>query len=141
MIRLLVLALALSGAVFAGDPASDAVRETAEGWRSALIKQDKAALDRLLADDLIYTHASGKSQTKTEYIDAVTNGPSRYESFNQTDTRIRVYGDLAILSGYVDVKTPGRDSYRVRTLEIYKKNHGQWQFSEKESVRVPNPKK
>jgi ketosteroid isomerase-like protein len=140
MTRLFVIVLALAGSLFAGDPASEAVRATAEGWRAALIKQDKAALDRLLADDLIYTHASGKSQTKAEYIEAVTNGPSRYESFNQTDTRIRVYGDLAILSGYVDVKTPGRNSYRVRTLEIYKKNQGQWQFSEKESVRVPNPK-
>jgi hypothetical protein len=47
-----------------------------------------------------------------------------------------VYGNIAVLSGYVDVKTPGRDSYRVRTLEIYSNNNGQWQFTAKESVRI-----
>ena len=141
MIRRLVLVFVLFGSLLAaGDPAADAVREAADGWRDALIRQDKAALDRLLADDLIYTHAGGKTQTKEEYITSVTTGPSRYESFKTTDTKIRVYGAVAILSGYVDVKNPGRDSYRVRTLEIYKKNNGQWQFTEKESVRVPSPK-
>jgi len=135
-----MLVFLLAGSLFAGDPAADAVRETADGWRDALIRQDKAGLDRLLADDLVYTHAGGKTQNKAEYIAAVTAGPSRYESFQKTDTKIRVYGEVAILTGYVDVKTAGRDSYRVRTLEIYKKNNGQWQFSEKESVRVPSPK-
>jgi hypothetical protein len=38
----------------------------------------------------------------------------------------------------VDVKLVGRDLYRVRTLEIYKKNSGQWQFAVKEGVRVAN---
>ena len=140
MTRHLMLVFLLAGSLFAGDPAADAVRETADGWRDALIRQDKAGLDRLLADDLVYTHAGGKTQNKAEYIAAVTAGPSRYESFQKTDTKIRVYGEVAILTGYVDVKTAGRDSYRVRTLEIYKKNNGQWQFSEKESVRVPSPK-
>jgi ketosteroid isomerase-like protein len=140
MNRRLLLVFVLASSLFAaGDPAADAVREAADGWRGALIRQDKAALDRLLADDLVYTHAGGKTQNKAEYITSVTTGPSRYESFNQTDTKIRVYGAVAILSGYVDVKTPGRNSYRVRTLEIYKNNNGQWQFTEKESVRVPSP--
>jgi ketosteroid isomerase-like protein len=140
MTRRLLLSFACAGALLAADPVSDAVAKAADGWRDALIRQDKAALDRLLADDLTYTHAGGKSETKAEYIASVTTGPSRYESFNKTDTRIRVYGDIAVLSGFVDVKTAGRPSYRVRTLEIYKKNNGQWQFADKESVRMPNPK-
>lgn len=140
MTRRLLLLFALVSPLFAGDPVVDSVAKTADGWRDALIRQDRAELERLLADDLTYTHAGGKSQTKTEYITAVTTGPSRYESFNKTDTKIRVYGDIAVLSGYVDVKTVGRPSYRVRTLEIYKKNNGLWQFADKESIRVPNPK-
>lgn len=141
MTRRLVLLLALACSLFAGDPVTDAVNEAADGWRDALLRQDKAALERLLADDLIYIHAGGKTQNKAEYITAVTSGPSRYEWFKKSDVKVRVYGDLAILTGYVDVKTPGRDSYRVRTLEIYKKNNGQWQFAEKESVRVPVPRR
>lgn len=140
MTRRLMLLLAFAGCALAADPTVDAVREAADGWRDALIRQDKDALDRLLADDLVYTHAGGKSETKAAYIASVTTGPSRYESFEKSDIKIRVYGDIAILTGYVDVKTVGRDAYRVRTLEIYKKNAGHWQFAEKESVRVSRPK-
>lgn len=139
MTRRLVLLFAFTGVLLAEDPAADAVRAAADGWRDALMRQDKAALDRLLADDLVYTHAGGKTQNKAEYIAAVTTGPSHYESFTDSDTKIRVYGNVAILTGYVDVKLVGRDLYRVRTLEIYKNNNGRWQFAVKEGVRVPKP--
>lgn len=133
MFRYLAL-LALAASLCMAEPA-DAVREAAAGWRQAAIQQDKAALDRFIADDLIYTHGSGKTESKAEYIAAVTTGPSHYTSFTPSETRIRVYGDIAVLTGYVDVVTP-RSSYRVRTLEIYANNDGQWQFTAKESVRM-----
>jgi ketosteroid isomerase-like protein len=135
MTRRLALLFLVAIAGFAADPA-DAVREAAEGWGNAAIRQDKAALERLLADDLIYMHSGGQKQNKQEYITAVTTGPSHYESFTPSDTRIRVYGNIAVLSGYVDVKMPGRDNFRVRTLEIYSNNNGQWQLTAKESVRI-----
>jgi len=38
--------------VQAADPV-DAVRAAAAGWRQGSVKQDKSALDRFLADDLV----------------------------------------------------------------------------------------
>jgi hypothetical protein len=90
----------------------------------------------VLADDLSYSHASGKTQNKAEYIAAVTKGPANFESFTESDTKIRVYGKAAVLTGYVDVKTVGRDSYRVRTLEVYVENNGRWQLAAKQSARI-----
>lgn len=138
MLRCIALFLALACPLAAADPA-DGVREAADGWRSSVLKQDKAGLDRYLSDDLTYIHSGGRTQSKAEYIAAVTTGPSHYESFQKTEVRIRVYGTVAVLSGYVDVKTVGRDPYRVRTLEIYKKNNGQWQLADKESVPARAP--
>ena len=116
MLRNFFLILVLACPLFAGD-ASEGVREAADGWRAALVKQDKAGLDRYLADELIYIHAGGKTQTKAEYIEAVTTGPSRYESFNKTDIKIRVYDKVAVLSGYIDVKTVGRRAADVLVAE------------------------
>ena len=135
MIRLLTLSFALAASLLAADPA-DGVREAAAGWRQAVINQDESALRRLLADDLAYTHASGRTQDKSEYIAAVTKGPAGYESFKGSETTIRVYGKAAVLTGYVDVKLVGRDSYRVRTMEVYVENNGRWQLAAKQSVRV-----
>lgn len=135
MIRSIALTLVLVCPLLA-DGSVEGVQEAADGWRQALIKQDKAGLERYLSDELTYIHAGGRTQNKAEYITAVTTGPSRYESFEKSDIKIRVYGDVAVLSGYIDVKIVGRDSYRVRTLEIYKKANGKWQLADKESVRV-----
>jgi hypothetical protein len=140
MKRLLTLLLATTAGaslLLAAEPA-DGVRQAAAGWRQGAVKQDRALLQRYLADDLVYTHGGGKSQTKAEYIADVTTGPSHYESFTESDTNIRVYGKTAVLTGFVDVKPANGALYRVRTLEVYTQNDGsQWQMAQKESVRVP----
>jgi hypothetical protein len=69
---------------------------------------------------------------------SVTTGPSRYESFTDSDVKIRVYGAAAILEGHVEVKPAGRPGYRVRTLEVYVKNGKQWQMTAHQSARL-NP--
>ena len=74
MVRLLALILSGSLMLAAADPV-DAVREVAEGWYQAAVKQDAAALNRYLSDDLSYCHAGGKVQTKAEYIAGVMNWP------------------------------------------------------------------
>ena len=135
MIRRLLFVLLVAVGAFAADPAAG-VREATEGWRQGTIKQDKAALDRFLADDLTYSHSSGLTQTKAEYIAAVTKGPSHYESFGESGTKITVYGNTAVLTGFVDVKAPGREAYRVRTLEVYVQNQGRWQMAAHQSARV-----
>ena len=129
--------LVFSFVAVAADPA-DGVREAARGWRDGAIKQDMALLERYLADDLSYTHGNGKHQSKADYIKAETQGPPSYESMTDKESEIRVYGDIAVLSGLVDVKPVKKDAYRVRTWEVYVKRNGRWQLAQKESVRV-NP--
>ena len=130
-----VLMFAITAFVFAADPA-DGVQEAARGWRQGAIKQDKAALDRFLADELVYTHGGGKHQSKAEYIADVTTGAPHYESFAESETNIRLYGKVAVLTGLVDVKPAKGELYRVRTLEVYVDTKGHWQLAQKESVRV-----
>ena len=139
MTRLFALLLAITATAVAGDP-SDGVREASLGWRQGAIRQDRAALQRFLADELVYTHGNGKRQSKADYIADVTKGPSHYESFTDRGTNVRLYGNVAVLTGLVDVKTPNGEPYRVRTFEVYVENNGRWQLAQKESVRVPlNP--
>jgi hypothetical protein len=101
------------------------------------VKQDAAALQRFMADDLQYAHAGGQVQTKEQYIAAVTNGPPRYESFTLSDLKIRLYGPkAAVLTAYCDVKMAGQDSFRVRTLQVYVEINGQWQMAAHQSTRM-----
>ena len=62
----LILTLCTLGtaAVFGGTPKADAkkaVLAAEQAYVDAMIKRDKAALEKLLADDLVYVHSSSKS--------------------------------------------------------------------------------
>src|SRR5215831_2093868 len=96
------LLFVIAGVMFGSDPA-ELVREAAEGWTKAAVKQDAAGLRRYMAEDLQYAHAGGNTQNRDEYIAAVTNGPARYESFTFSDLKIKLYGKTAVLTGFVDV--------------------------------------
>jgi hypothetical protein len=129
--------LLLTFCLFAAEPA-DLVREAAQGWTQAAVKQDTAGLQRFLAEDLQYAHAGGQTQNKEQYIAAVTKGPARYESFTFSDVNVRFYGKAAVLTGYVDVKMAGRDAFRVRTLQVYTEKDGHWQMAAHQSTRLAN---
>jgi hypothetical protein len=131
-------ALLLAALSIAGAESAEAVRAAADGWTTDAVKQDEAALGRFLADDLQYAHAGGQRQTKAEYIAGAMKGPPRFESFTFSDVTVRLYGKAAVLTGFVDVKTPGRDAFRVRTLQVYTEKDGQWQMAAHQSTRIAN---
>jgi hypothetical protein len=133
--RFLLALLLAGGLLLAAEPA-DAVREAADGWMNAAVKQDEAGFQRYLADDLSYSHANGRTQTKSEYMAAVLKGPPRYESFTLSDVKIRIYGKTAVFTAFCDVKMVGQESFRVRTLQVYLDNGGQWQMTAHQSARV-----
>ena len=133
----LVMVMAAMTLVVAAGP-EDGVKEAGAGWRQGAIKQDRALLEKYLADDLIYTHGGGQTETKAQYIADVTKGPSHYQSMTEREVRIRFFGKTAVLWGLVDVQPAKGELYRVRTLEVYTQNSsGTWQMAQKESVRVP----
>lgn len=133
----LMVVMAMAAALTAAGP-KDGVKEAGDGWREGAIKQDKALLQRYLADDLVYTHGGGTSETKAEYIANVLKGPSHYQSMTGSATNIRLYGKTAVLTGLVDIQPAKGELYRVRTLEVYTQHRdGHWQMAQKESVRMP----
>jgi hypothetical protein len=135
-VRTAVLAMiSLAGIpALAADPAM--IQEAANGWTQAAVKQDAAGLQRFLADDLQYAHAGGNTQNKEQYIAAVMKGPPRYEAFTFSDVKVKFYGNAAVLTGYVDVKMVGQDTFRVRTLQVYVENDGKWQMAAHQSTRI-----
>ena len=128
----------LATAAFAAELTGEAAKvlDAANGWTTAAVKQDAEGLRRYMAEDLQYAHAGGKTQNRDEYIAAVTKGPGHYESFTFSDVKVKVYGKAAVLTGFVDVKMVGQDVFRVRTLQVYTQNNGQWQMAAHQSTRL-----
>lgn len=100
---------------------------------------DVAALNRILSDDLIYTHASGLQQTKTELIGVLGSGDFKYESISADGTRIRIYDQTAVVTGRATMKIKsglGEQIFKLCYLDVYVKQDGRWQMVAWQSSRV-----
>lgn len=143
MIRLLLLAALMAvprAAVAQSAPdAERAVRDADAARIKAFVAADIAALQTLLADDLTYTHSNGKLDGKTQVIEALQSGVTKYRSFVPSDVQVRVYGTAAVLNGLaaVQVTTNGQTSdLSLRFTSVYVQRDGRWQFAAWQSTRV-----
>jgi len=100
---------------------------------------DVATLDRILSDDLIYTHANGLQHTKAELIGVIGSGDFKYESITPGDIRVRIYNETAVVNGRVSMKIKsgaGEQVFKLCYLDVYVKQEGRWQMVAWQSSRV-----
>jgi ketosteroid isomerase-like protein len=116
-----------------------AVRQNVEALRGALLKADKAQLDRLTADQLSYGHSDGRVQNKPEFIDGVMTRKATVKSINFPDLKIEVAGDAAIArhlyesDSELDGKTTNT---RIGTLEVWQKQGGNWKLLARQAYKL-----
>ena len=121
----------------AGDEA--AVKQNVEALREALLKADKAQLERLTADQLSYGHSDGRVQNKAEFIDGVITRKATVKSLNFPDLKIAVAGDAAIARHIYESEseTDGKpNSIRIGTLEIWQKQGGNWKLLARQAYKL-----
>ena len=109
---------------------------------AAMVKGDRAALEKLLADDLTYTHSTALMETKEQFIKSVTSGNIDYVSIvpNEADWKIRVNGNTAIVNGLaaVNVIDTGKDrKIRIRFTTVQTNRGGSWLLSAWQSTVIP----
>jgi ketosteroid isomerase-like protein len=139
---LCALLLAGAGASAADDAAAAQVKGAEEARFQAMVKGDQAALDRLLAADLTYTHSSGKLETKQELMALIKEGRYQYRSFTPREMKVRVYGETAVVTGLaeVEVTTDGKPlALKLRYTNVHLRKDGRWQLVAWESTRVAEP--
>ena len=117
---------------------------------TALSNGDGAAFRKLLADDLVFIHLNGHSQTKAELLaQAASNKRPGRVSFKPLETEVHLYKGLAVLSGRVDVTetetaadgtTQPRLSH-VRFTDVWAFRPDGWQAVLMQGTNEPEPKK
>jgi len=136
-----VMALAQAGSAMPGK-AEQQVLQAEKDRFAAMVKGDKAALERLLADDLTYTHTSALFQTKAEFITSVLGGTIDYVSVvpSESDWKVRIDGNLAIVNGVaaVNVIDTGKDlKFKIRYTTVHRNQGGRWQLASWQATRFP----
>ena len=92
-------------------------------WLAADGKGDRAALSRLVADDFLGGSPSGTVLSKEDIIPR--EGPGAFLGAVPTDTSVRVFGDTAVLMGFI--QTAGSREL-VRVTMVCQKRGDAWQM-------------
>ena len=98
-------------------------------WTRALVRRDAAAFERLLAPRFVYTE-NDAMMTRRELIDALVRGADTAESAANEDMKAHVYGNTAVVTGWLIVKGRGKDgafNRRYRYTDTWVNRGGRWQ--------------
>jgi hypothetical protein len=136
----MVIPVALAFALFATQPAAEAVRAADAERIRALVSADYAALDRILADELTYTHSTARMDTKAAYLEPLVAGRTRYQRLDPSDITVRVYGETAVLTGRMSslALVTGKESRTdLRFTSVWILRDARWQMTAWQSTRIP----
>jgi ketosteroid isomerase-like protein len=136
----------LSGlSLFAAPPDPQAVKEVmaaSDAWKLAMMKKDAAGLQKLMHEDMIYSHSSGMMQTKADVIKATTTGKTVIEAMDFSETTVRVYGNMALIRANVEMRnaTDGKaTTYHTNVLHVWLKGPDGWQMVSRQATQLSPP--
>lgn len=145
MTKWIVALLATAAALPAATPDAKTEKEimaAMNAYKQAIIKKDAAALQKVLSDDLVYTHSSNLHQDKAALIESL-KGNSITEDIDFKGLKVQVYGNTAVVVGDVDfhMKTAGVASVsKLNVLHVLVKGPQGWQLVARQAVKYPEAK-
>jgi len=125
--------------VSAGSTSSRADQEVLaamDAYKEAMIHKDGAALDKLLSNDLTYTHSGGQLETKADVIKSITTSKTIVEAMDFSDTTVRVYGNMALVKGKVDLYHSKTNIVHMNVLHVWMKTPQGWQMIARQATRL-----
>ena len=119
-----------------------ALRRLEDQWLGSYLRGDKATFDRIVADEFTGTDESAKVRTKAEERELIQAPPASIKtSLTNKDVRVRVYGDAAIVTGRIVVKTQlsGQPeiSFQTRFTDTFMKRQERWKVVARHYSRLP----
>ena len=140
-----LLAIVLTVSSFASAQTGKAEQQVLQAEKdrfAAMVKGDRAALEKLLSDDLTYTHSTALLESKEQFIKSVTGGTIDYVSIvpSEPDWKVRINGTTAVVNGVaaVNVVDKGNDrKIRIRFTTVYANRAGAWQLLAWQATVIP----
>lgn len=123
-----------AAAAQAGNDVEAQIMKVDEDFRMAKLKNDTAALDRVLADNFLETNQNGNTRNKAEIIELFK--VFKIMSLTTDDSQVRITGDTAVVTGsQTEQNFGGQD--RMLFMRVYV-NVGQgWQLVASMQLRSP----
>jgi len=116
------------------------IRRLEREWFESYVRGDRAAFDRIVADDAVMTYGNGKVGNKSEAIAEIKAPADASYSLTGDDVQVRVYGDTAIVTGRVTEKgifNGHSINSQSRYTDVWIRRNARWQVVAAQNTRLP----
>jgi uncharacterized protein (TIGR02246 family) len=116
------------------------IRKLEREWFDSYVRGDRAAFDRIVADDVVITYGNGSVGNKSQAIAEIKAPADSSYSLTSDDIQVRVYGETAIVTGRVTEKGTfnGRSlNSQSRYTDLWVRRNGRWQVVAAQNTRLP----
>jgi ketosteroid isomerase-like protein len=114
----------------------DAAQRLAEAER----RGDPRVLEELMSADYKGYDPAGRPQDRSGVVRAYADGEVRVTALGQSDLRVRVIGEVGLVTGVSAFQGRQRDQpfdFRLRFLDVYVWRDGRWQLIASQDTRLP----
>ena len=98
---------------------------------TAMTQMDLATLEVLLSDDLVYTHAMGRVDTKRSLIADIASRSVVFEAMEPFDVNAQDFGSVVVLTGLTRTRITRNGkplAISTRFTDVWANNSGEWQM-------------
>jgi ketosteroid isomerase-like protein len=102
-----------------------------QSFNEALLSADWKSVERIHANDLVFTNADGSVTHKADLVDGIRSGDMKFESIEMSDVKVQDLGKVAVVTGKVIERghyTTVDLSGTYRFTDVWAKRDGRWQI-------------
>jgi len=125
------------------EEAKQQILEREEERHQAILHNDAAAMDRLLAEDFVVTDNEGRTHDRADELSLYKNGRRQTQSWDASDVKVHVYnGDAGVVTERVTVKDvlDGKPRQVVfRLTDVWIRSGGTWKVVARHGTRIAEP--
>lgn len=143
LLRRAALALATQPLALLAAPAPDAdialLTRQAQAWDEAIVRRDATAIAANMAEDFRQIDGDGDIADKAAFMRDIVSPKLTIDPYTVEDFEIRLYGDMALLSGRT--RMTGRYDGKAfvshyRYIDVYARRAGRWQIVSVQITRL-----
>lgn len=118
-------------------PTEASLAKAEDALFNADVQGDVSAIQQGFADEAIFIHANGMTQTKADYIKATAAHAFPIRSIDTENRVVRVFGNVGVVRGTKKLVV-GSDMHLSGTyLTVYLWRDGRWQMLSEQSSPMP----
>lgn len=136
-----VVVLLFATSLYAAVPTAAEEKEVLaamNAFAEAVAKHDVAALQKIMHDELVYSHSDTRAQTKADLIKEAQEGRGP-GGIALADPKVHIYGSTAIIRGRVGGGARGVQANSPYAVAVWVKGPAGWQVVARTATRPADP--